>query len=79
MRKENKWLCENARSLERYSGQWVSFCPRAGVLSRGTSLSRVLRPSTRAAIGAPFVFHVPSRTQIGFYIPVIEQTAPNER
>lgn len=75
MRKENKWLCENARSLERYSGQWISFCVEAGVLSRGADLSRVLRPSARGAGRTQFVFHVPSRAQIGAYLPVIEHTA----
>ncbi len=64
--KEIKWLCENARSLEKFSGQWVMFSTREGVVSNGPSLQKVLNASKKMKPSEkPFVFHVPSKEELG--------------
>ncbi len=66
MRKnETRWLCEHARSLERYSGQWVMFSVSEGVVSNNGSLQKVLRSARKLTVDKkPFVFHVPSRDEL---------------
>lgn len=62
MRKETKWLCENARALEQFSGQWVMFNAGEGTFRKNESLSRLLKSAPSESPGArPFVFHVPSK------------------
>ena len=64
LKKETKWLCENAKSLERFSGQWILFDPSEGLVGKGASLNRLLRNLRRRAAGKRFVFHVPSRRDL---------------
>jgi len=65
MRQETRWLCENARALERFSGKWVLFCPDTGFVNKGASLSRLLRSAaTTQVTDRPFVFHVPSKREL---------------
>jgi len=61
IRQETKWLCENARELERYSGQWVMFNAGEGTFKKNESLSRLLKSAPSAQSERPFVFHVPSK------------------
>lgn len=65
IKSETKWLCEHARSLEKYSGKWVAFRVEDGVIKSGESLEKIL--STTRKSGAhenPFVFHVPSKREL---------------
>lgn len=61
LHKGTKWLCENARRLEKFSGQWVVFNEKQGMVSKGRSLEMVLRSARSNLKFRPFVFHVPSR------------------
>jgi hypothetical protein len=59
---ETRWLCENARSLEKFPGQWVVFSVREGIVETGESLDKVLKGAKKCKNGArPFFFHVPSK------------------
>jgi hypothetical protein len=65
IRNETKWLCENARDLERYSGQWVMFTTMQGVVRKNDSLTRLLKESKNEPMREkPFVFHVPSKQEL---------------
>ena len=69
IRKETKWLCENAHALERYSGQWILF-NADGLVKKDESLSRLLRSAGAAPVSAkPFVFHVPSKRELSSPLP----------
>ncbi len=62
IRNETKWLCENARALEKYSGQWVMFHAGQDTFQKNESLSRLLKSAPIDTAGKrPFVFHVPSK------------------
>lgn len=63
--KETKWLCEHARALERYSGKWILFNVRSGMVAKGASLQKVLKSSSSRSSEKPFVFHVPSKKDLG--------------
>ncbi len=63
--RETKWLCENSRVLEKFSGQWVMFCAMDGVLCSGESLKTVLdEAKKRKHPHKPYVFLVPSKSQL---------------
>ena len=65
IRSETKWLCENARALERFSGKWVMFTVMEGLLKKDASLTRLLRESgNKPGNDRPFVFHVPSKQEL---------------
>lgn len=69
--KETKWLCENAKSLEKYSGQWVVFSANEGIVDRAGSLSAVLKSFRHMkSKSAPFLFHVPSQEELISPLPV---------
>jgi hypothetical protein len=70
IRPENKWLCENARSLERFSGKWVMFSVIEGIVKKDESLTRLLRSARKLpSTGRPFVFHVPSKRELSAPLP----------
>ncbi len=64
MKNETRWLCENAKSLERFSGQWVVFNVDQGVVGCHTSLSRLLERVRKQHTDAPFVLHVPEKSAL---------------
>jgi hypothetical protein len=68
IRKETKWLCENARALERFSGQWVLF-NADGLVKKDGSLSRLLRAAETQVTAKPFVLHVPSKRELENPLP----------
>lgn len=70
MNNETKWLCENARNLERFAGQWVKFNVHEGVVKNGSSLLSVLKAGRDAKTpDKPFVFHVPSKEELKHVTP----------
>jgi hypothetical protein len=69
--KHTKWLCENTRRLEEFSGRWVAFFTDKNQVRSGDSLQNALSPfKAKRSRSAPFVFHVPAagdaRTSIHF-------------
>lgn len=69
--KETKWLCENAKSLEKYSGQWVVFSAGAGLLSCSDTLPPALKSVRHTKSSSnPFLFHVPSKAELVSPLPV---------
>ncbi len=68
------WLCENARRLEQFAGQWVMFNTREGVVSRGESLQAVMKACRRHKMKQdPFIFHVPSKDELSSPIPACKK------
>lgn len=68
--KETKWFCENASSLEKFSGKWVAFCVEKGVVSEGDTLDFVMKEIRRRnPAEKPFVFHVPSKDECNNPVP----------
>ncbi len=61
--KETKWLCENARALEKFAGQLVAFSATRGIIGRGKSFESIFKTSLPKK-SAPFVFHVPSKKDL---------------
>jgi hypothetical protein len=62
---ETKWLCQNARVLERFSGKWVMFSVMEGIVKKDGSLTRLLRTASKLGMQErPFVFHVPSKREL---------------
>ncbi len=59
MRNDVKWFCENAHSLEKFSGRCVVFHPENGVVKVLTSL--LTKNDSREK---PFLFHVPSKKEL---------------
>ena len=68
--KETKWLCENAKSLEKYSGQWVVFSATRGLVGKASTLNNALRSFRHAKSSQPFLFHVPSKEELVSPLPV---------
>ncbi len=70
--KETRWLCENAKSLEKFAGQWVMFSANEGLVGNDESFLNVFR-STRSkkSKSTPFVFHVPSKEELAAPLPLI--------
>ncbi len=63
--KETKWLCENAKSLEKFAGQWVVFSSTRGLVGKAGTLNNALRSFRQAkSKSAPFLFHVPSKEEL---------------
>ena len=63
--KETKWLCEHAKVLEKYSGQWILFDIQEGVLSSGPSIDHLMaHPKKVKGKKEPFIFHVPSKDDL---------------
>jgi hypothetical protein len=61
--------------LEQYAGKCVLFKPGQGVLCETTSISMdvLIKESAKIKIkGKPFVFHVPSKEELGSPIPVLK-------
>ncbi|MBV9080396.1 MAG: hypothetical protein JO102_04670 [Elusimicrobia bacterium] len=70
IRKETKWLCENARALERFSGKWVMFSAMEGLVRNDESLKRLMRAARKIRLSEkPFVFHVPSKDELAQPLP----------
>jgi hypothetical protein len=62
---ETRWLCENAKALEKFPGQWVMFTTHNGIVETGASLDKVLRGARKSkARNRSFVFHVPSPDEL---------------
>jgi len=60
------WLCENARKLEKFSGRWVMFNLKEGVVSSGESLERMFKlVKKHKKFRKPFIFHVPTKDELG--------------
>lgn len=69
-----RWLCENARELEKFSGQWVSFNVNEGVVSKGASLENVLKHTQlKKKKDVPFVLFVPSKNEMGIPFPALKR------
>ena len=65
IQKECKWLIENSRKLEKFSGQWVVFNVNEGLVSKGKSLNAVLKMARKKKKAeTPFIFHVPPKEEI---------------
>lgn len=65
IKEETKWLCEHARSLEKFSGKWVMFSVNEGIVNSGFSLDKILKSSRKIDRGdRPFVLHVPSKKEL---------------
>jgi hypothetical protein len=75
IKEETKWLCENAKGLEKFAGQWVMFSVKEGVVSCDSSLKKVFKKTTAKIRSSkePFVFHVPSKQDLLFPLPIIRQ------
>ncbi len=66
LKNETRWLCENSKALEQYSGQWVMFSVNEGVVGKGESLKKVLEDAKKLNIHPrPYVFLVPSKEELG--------------
>ncbi len=71
---ETKWLCENAKDLERFSGKWVGFNADQGLVGESLSLLKILKAATKLnASRVPFVFHVPSKHELNHPLPMIKK------
>lgn len=67
--RETKWLCENAKTLEQYSGQWVVFSAQSGLMGRAGSATTALKSFRHVkSKDAPFLFHVPAKEE--FFSPI---------
>lgn len=70
IRKETRWLCENARALEQFSGKWVMFSVEEGLVRKDGSLPRLLRSTKGLRVtDKPFIFHVPSKRELDSPLP----------
>ena len=61
IQKETQWLCDHAKDLEKFSGKWVAFSLKGGVVAKGRSADQVLKESKKKNEKDPFLFHVPSK------------------
>ena len=74
IQKETKWLCENAKGLEEYSGQWVVFSANEGLVCKGACLERIMKESKKRKLSLkPFVFHVPPKEIAEDPLPAIKR------
>jgi hypothetical protein len=70
IKKETRWLCENAHALERFSGKWVMFSVMEGIVKKDESLTRLLRSARKLRMAErPYVFHVPSKRELSAPLP----------
>ncbi len=67
MAKKNEifWLCENSGKLEKYAGQWIMFDAKEDLVSCEKSLDRLLKIIKQKKMKKPFVFHVPTKDELG--------------
>ncbi|MFN0118000.1 MAG: DUF5678 domain-containing protein [Elusimicrobiota bacterium] len=73
LKQETRWLCQNAKRLEKFSGQWVAFHVEEGIVSKGNSLKRILDMTFSKNSRQPFVFHVPSKKELLSPLPIIRK------
>ncbi len=64
--KETQWLCEHARTLEKFSGQCVVFTTKDGLVS-----------GKKKSNETPFLFHVPSKDELNSPVPLIQPSLKN--
>ena len=70
--KQTKWLCENTRRLERFAGSWVAFSPEKNRVHAGP-FKQVMRFCHGKRTQIPFLFHVPSKTDLRTPLPIGEK------
>lgn len=64
--KETQWLCEHAKTLEKFSGQCVTFTAEEGIMLGKKKSSET-----------PFLFHVPSKDELLAPAPFIRPPQKN--
>ena len=74
-RNDTESLCEMAGALERFAGQCVVMNPGKRVICGSFSMDVLSRETHKSKWkGKPFVFHVPSKEEVGSPIPVLKKT-----
>lgn len=60
-----QWLNANEQQLEKFSGRWIAFLEKKGVISSGGTLEEALRKARPSkASESPYVFKVPSQKDL---------------
>jgi Family of unknown function (DUF5678) len=71
--RETVWLCEHARALEKFSGQYVKFSVDEGLVCAGETLTQVLsHKAGKKSHAKPFVFHVPSKDELSHPLQIVK-------
>jgi len=64
IQKETQWLCDHAKDLEKFSGKWVAFSVKGGIVAKGRTVDQVLKKTKEKKETDPFLFHVPSKKEL---------------
>ena len=71
-KEELDWLSKNSKEIEKYSGKWIAFTAKKGILASSKNLREVMEITKKKNIKEPTVFKVPRKDEEEFILIVIK-------
>lgn len=62
-KEELEWLSKNSKEVEKYSGKWIAFNAKKGILASGRSVREVVETAKNKNVKSPSIFKVPRRDE----------------
>ena len=62
-KEELEWLTKNSKEIEKYSGKWISFNAKKGIIASGRSPREVLDIAKKKNLGSASLFKVPRKDE----------------
>ena len=60
-KEELQWLSEHSKEVENYSGKWIAFTAKHGIIASGTSAKDAFNTSKTNGVRLPSIFKVPRK------------------
>lgn len=62
-KEEMEWLSEHSKEVEKYSGKWIAFNAKRGILASGRSAREVLQIAKSKNVKSPSIFKIPRKDE----------------
>lgn len=71
-KEELQWLSDHSEEVEKYSGKWIAFTAKHGIVASGTSAKDILNTFKNKGLRSPSIFKVPRKDENEFVLIVIK-------
>ncbi len=71
-KEELQWLSEHSKEVEKYSGKWIVFTAKHGIVASATSAKDAFNASKTKGIKSPSIFKVPRKDENEFVLIVVK-------
>ena len=71
-KEELDWLSKNSKVVEKYSGKWIAFTAKKGIIASSKNLKKVMEITKKKNIKEPTVFKVPRSDEEEFILIVVK-------